>query len=88
MSNDQDRIAVPTNGRRPHAVTIEPDDTPRPTPTAEDTGAPSTTELPDAVSPRSLAIGFGILASLGLLVVGRVLRARAEREGGPGRPAR
>ena len=88
MSNDQDRVTVPTNGRRPHAVTIEPDDTLRPTEAAEATGAPTTTELASAVSPRNLAIGFGILASLGLLVVGRVLRARSEREGGPGRPAR
>jgi hypothetical protein len=88
MSNDQDRVAVPTNGRRPHAVTIEPDDTRRPTEAAEDTVAPTTTDLASAVSARSLAIGFGILASLGLLVVGRVLRARSEREAGPGRPAR
>jgi len=88
MSNDQDRVAVPTNGRRPHAMTIQPDDTHRPNPAAEDTGASTTTELAGAVSPRSLAIGFGILASLGLLVVSRVLRARAEREGGPHRPAR
>jgi hypothetical protein len=88
MSSDQDRVAVPTNGRRPHAVTIEPDETNRPPGSAEDTVAPTTTDLSAAVSPRSLAIGFGILASLGLLVVGRVLRARSEREGGPGRPAR
>jgi hypothetical protein len=84
MSSDQDRVAVPTNGRRPHTVTIEPDETRRPSEAPEDTVATTTT----AVSPRSLAIGFGILASLGLLVVGRVLRARSEREGGPGRPAR
>jgi len=88
VSSDQDRVAVPTNGRRPHAVTIEPDETNQPPGAAEDTVAPTTTDLSAAVSPRSLAIGFGILASLGLLVVGRVLRARSEREGGPGRPAR
>ena len=90
MSGDQDRVAVPTNGRRPHAVTIEPDDTRRSPEAAEDTVAPTPTptDIPTGVSPRSLAIGFGILASLGLLVVGRVLRARSEREGGPGRPAR
>ena len=87
MSSDQDRVAVPTNGRRPHAVTIEPDDAHRP-PEAEEDTAPTTTDLATAMSPRSLAIGFGILASLGLLLVGRVLRARSEREGGPGRPAR
>ena len=88
MSSDQDRVAVPTNGRRPHTVTIEPDETRRPPEAAEDTATPTATDLATAVSPRSLAIGFGILASLGLLVVGRVLRARSEREGGPGRPAR
>jgi hypothetical protein len=88
MSSDQDRVAVPTNGRRPHAVSIEPDDTRRPPQAAEHTVAPATADRAAAVSPRSLAIGFGILASLGLLVVGRVLRARSEREGGPGRPAR
>ena len=88
MSNDQDRVAVPTNGRRPHAVTIEPEDTDASRVELEGADAPSTTELAGAMSPRSLAIGFGILASLGLLVVGRLLRARSEREGGPGRPAR
>jgi hypothetical protein len=88
MSSDQDRVAVPTNGRRPHAVTIEPDQANQPPGAAEDTVTPTATDLATAVSPRSLAIGFGILASLGLLVVGRVLRARSEREGGPGRPAR
>jgi hypothetical protein len=88
MSSDQDRVAVPTNGRRPHTVTIEPDETRRPPEGVEDTVATTTTDLTTSVSPRSLAIGFGILASLGLLVVGRVLRARSEREGGPGRPAR
>ena len=87
MSSDQDRVAVPTNGRRPHAVTIEPDDAHRPPEAGEDAG-PTTTDLATAMSPRSLAIGFGILASLGLLLVGRVLRARSEREGRPGRPAR
>ena len=88
MSGDQDRVAVPTNGRRPHAVTIEPDEAHRPPAAAADPVGPTTTDLATVVSPRSLAIGFGILASLGLLVVGRVLRARSEREGGPGRPAR
>jgi hypothetical protein len=88
MSSDQDRVAVPTNGRRPHAVTIDPDETRSPPEAAEGTVAPTATDIATAVSPRSLAIGFGILASLALLVVGRVLRARSEREGGPGRPAR
>ena len=76
MSSDQDRIAVPTNGRRPHAVTIEPDDARRTPTEPEATGAPPATELASAVSPRNLAIGFGILASLGLLLAGRLLRRR------------
>ena len=78
MSNDQDRVAVPTNGRRPHAVTIEPEGAPRPADATEDTGAPSDAELASAVSPRNLAIGFGILASLAVVVAG-VLRRRADR---------
>jgi hypothetical protein len=81
MSADQDRVAVPTNGRRPPAITIERADT-RPTEPAtgsdEATGAPTATEMASAVSPRNLAIGFGILASLALVVAG-VLRRRADR---------
>jgi hypothetical protein len=78
MSNDQDRVAVPTNGRRPHALTIEPEDT-RPAPVESDaTGAPTVTEMATAMSPRNLAIGFGILASLAVLAAG-LLRRRAER---------
>ena len=77
MSNDQDRVAVPTNGRRPHAVTIEPN----PTDAAfvePETGIPTQAEIARAMSPRGLAIGFGVLASVGLLVAG-LLRRRAGR---------
>ena len=82
MSNDQDRVAVPTNGRRPHALTIEPEDT-RPTGPAvgaspTGAGAPSATEMANAVSPRNLAIGFAILASLAAVAAG-VLRRRTGR---------
>ena len=84
MSNEQDRVAVPTNGRRPHAITIEPGDTRSAAPgsrSAAATGAPdapTATEMANAVSPRNLAIGFGILASLAVIVAG-VLRRRADR---------
>ena len=73
MSTDSDRIAVPTNGKGPHPVT---------TPLAPLRGEPPTAEPPlafsptdpallGAVSPRGLAVGFGIVASLILLAVGR-----------------
>jgi hypothetical protein len=82
MSNDQDRVAVPTNGRRPHALTIESEDTPAaspapPAPTMT-TDAPTVTEMASPVSPRSLAIGFGLIASVAVVVAG-VLRRRADR---------
>jgi hypothetical protein len=73
MSADQDRIAVPTNGRGPHPVT-----TPLPPlrgepPTAEPirTFSPTDPALLGAVSPKQLAVGFGIVASLVLLALGR-----------------
>jgi hypothetical protein len=83
MSNDQDRVAVPTNGRRPHALTIEPEDTRSAASASGIKGTnephePSATEMANAVSPRNLAIWFGILASLAVLVAG-VLRRRADR---------
>jgi hypothetical protein len=73
MSQDPDRIAVPTNGRRPHPV-IEAAAAPEPAP-----GEPSDEEMSTAFSPKQLAIGFGIVASLVLLVVGS---ARRRRSGG------
>jgi hypothetical protein len=81
MSNDQDRVAVPTNGRRPHTLSIEPEDTkpvaPEPK-AAEALAAPTAVDMANAASPRNLAIGFGILASLAVLVAG-LLRRRADR---------
>ena len=80
MSQDSDRIAVPTNGRRPHAVTTpapEPE-LPAAAPSSEraTAGAPSDAELATALSPKQLAVGFGVVASIVLLVAGRVLRRR------------
>ena len=67
MSSDPDRIAVPTNGRRPHPVTtLTPTPAPNGTgaPVADDAAAPTTSGLPGGLSPQQLAIGFGIVASL------------------------
>jgi hypothetical protein len=72
MSVDPDRIAVPTNGRRPHAA---PDASPPP-PGAW-FGGLSEGEMPVAFSPRQVAIGFGIVASLLLLLAGRARRRRS-----------
>ena len=77
MTEDPDRIAVPTNGRKPHPVApLEP--LRGEPPTAEPPRSqsprifdPSDPALLGAVSPRGLAVGFGIVASLILLAVGR-----------------
>jgi MYXO-CTERM domain-containing protein len=78
MSPDTDRVAVPTNGRRPHA-TAAPAEEAAPTDPADVVELPSGTDLSNAVSPKQLAVGFAILASLGLLLAGR---ARRRRSGG------
>jgi len=70
MSQDTDRIAVPTNGRGPHPVAAPP------TPADADQGAPSDEEMSTAFTPKQLAIGFAIVASLVLLLVGAVRRRR------------
>lgn len=69
MSQETDRIAVPTNGRGPHAV-------PGATPATPEPPAPGTSaeELSVAFTPKQLAIGFGILASLLLIVASRMRR--------------
>jgi hypothetical protein len=73
MSPEIDRIAVPTNGRGPQPV-------PAPAkPEEADPGAPSDEEMSTAFSPKQLAVGFGIIASLVLLAVGA---ARRRRPGG------
>jgi hypothetical protein len=77
MTGDPDRIAVPTNGRKPHPVAPlaplrgEPPtaDPPRSSPTRS--FRPTDADLIGAVSPRGLAVGFGIVASLILLAIGR-----------------
>lgn len=75
MSPDPDRISVPTNGRGPHPV---PDPAPQSAPPSESfSGGPTKEEMSVAFSPKQAAIGFGILASLLLLVVGRARRRRS-----------
>jgi hypothetical protein len=72
MSPDVDRIAVPTNGRGPHPL---PDADVR-VPSAA--SGPSDREMSLAFSPRQMALGFGIVASLLLLIAGRARRRRSD----------
>jgi len=79
--DDSDRIAVPTNGRKPHPVAAALAPLRGEPPTAEPptAGSPRAFPLADpallgAVSPKQLAVGFGIIASLLLLVLGRSRR--------------
>jgi len=73
MSDDPDRIAVPTNGRKPHPVAAPLAPLRGEPPTAEPpkTFSPTDPALLGAVSPKQLAVGFGIIASLVLLALGR-----------------
>ena len=76
MSHDSDRIAVPTNGKGPHPVATPLAPLRGEPPTAEPlrTFSPTDPALLGAVSPKQLAIGFGIVASLVLLALGRSRR--------------
>ena len=73
MSDDSDRIAVPTNGRSPHPVQAPLAPLRGEPPTADRPKAfdPTDPALLGAVSPKQLAVGFGIIASLVLLALGR-----------------
>ena len=79
MSPDVDRVPVPTNGHGPHqaaeTVPLAGSGPQRPL----DTGAPSDEDLATAFSPKQLAVGFGIVASLALVLAGW---ARRRRSGG------
>ena len=74
MSSDPDRIAVPTNGKRRR---IPDDRAARPAAPVEggaaagdgaaterSAGPARRADLPGALSPQQLAVGFGIVASL------------------------
>ena len=67
MSQETERIPVPTNGKGPHPI-----DDARPVVDPPEPEAPSTLTF----TPAQLAVGFGIIASLILLVVGRLRRNR------------
>ena len=64
MSPESERIQVPTNGHGPRAID-EPAD-------ADDGSGRDDSTL--AFTPAQLAIGFGIIASLLVLLVGRLRR--------------
>ena len=70
MSPETDRVAVPTNGKRPHPIpAADPPDEPiDPTPTTV------------TFTPTQLAVGFGIIASL-VLLVARQARRRGRATG-------
>jgi hypothetical protein len=82
MTADRDRIAVPTNGRKPHPLAAPLPPLRGEPPTAEPPRTapplrffdPTDPALLGSVSPRGLAIGFGIVASLVLLALGRARR--------------
>jgi hypothetical protein len=62
MNHDADRIPVPTNGKGPQPLHGPPPDIPEPEATTV------------VFTPTQLAVGFGILASLVLLLFGRMRR--------------
>jgi hypothetical protein len=79
-----DRIAVPTNGKGPH-----PGRDPEPGAESEVAGGPASSDAPASTppfTPTQLAVGFGILASIVVIVAGRLRqRGRASRRGPFGR---
>jgi hypothetical protein len=86
MNSDPDRIAVPTNGRGPHAVPAVDDAASSsgspgsPGSPASRRGVPPELDLSDDLSgpfsSRQMIVGFGIIASLVLLLIGRARRRR------------
>ena len=67
MTGGLDHVPVPTNGKGPRHV----DEAPTPTPSQPD-------ELTVTFTPVQIAVGFGIVASL-ILLVARELRRRGRR---------
>ena len=64
MSQETDRISVPTNGKSPPAGEAR-----EPVPEA-----PPPEQTTDLFTPTQLAVGFGILASLAVIVASRLFR--------------
>jgi hypothetical protein len=71
LSQETERIPVPTNGKGPHPI-----DEALPVPEPADDMLQTAT-----FTPTQLAVGFGIIASLILLVVGRMRRNRRGKRG-------
>ena len=73
MSSPADRIAVPTNGKRPPKALAESDESPPvEAPSAEDPIDDATDAPRVIVTPgQATVVGFGILAGLILLALGR-----------------
>lgn len=70
MTREIDRIPVPTNGRGPKPVeAVEPRVAPGTTPPTGDDADRTLQTV--AFTPTQLAVGFGILASLILWLLGR-----------------
>lgn len=79
MSQDTERIPVPTNGRSPMPADV-PSERRQTAPAADDAGAAVPRDQTVAFTPNQLAAGFGIVAGLVLLFVG----ARRRRGGSSG----
>lgn len=75
MNPDPNRIPVPVNGKGQHEL-----DAP-----GDPLEAPGPDQLTVGFTPTQLAVGFGILAALVALVVGRVRRRGRPGRGGFGR---
>ena len=82
MTRESDRVPVPTNGhgpapkrRKPRAVTATPALAPVAVPDALTPPDPPVTvtspELTVSVNPAQIAVGFGVIAGIILLVLGR-----------------
>ncbi len=80
MNREADRVAVPTNGRKPSTKGRKPRAVAKPSAPTEDAAdvaaddpvAKATSpELTIAVTPAQLAVGFGVIAGIVLLVLGR-----------------
>jgi hypothetical protein len=65
MTNDLERVPVPTNGKGPHHAAE-----PEPPPTADEPSG----ELNVGFTPTQIAVGFGIVASLVLLAARHIRR--------------
>jgi hypothetical protein len=69
MTNDLERVPVPTNGKGPHPVAEPEPHLPTDDPSSE---------LNVSFTPTQIAIGFGIVASL-VLLAARQFRRRGRR---------